>query len=161
MMHRQYTMHKPHAGFSLIEVLVALAVVSIGILGLAGLQHANVKNTHNALLHSQASFLAYEIADFMRSNLQGVQAREYIVITAPAMPADCETNQCTPAEMATYHLGQWFDDLARALPQGSGSIACGGIGTCPAGSNITITINWVEAGVGGEEAMSFATQLQL
>ncbi len=160
--------NRNQAGFSLIEVLVALVVVSIGILGLAGLQHTGVKNNHNALLHSQASFLAYEIADFMRSNREGVQAKNYDAVTTPATVANyCEVNHCSAAEVASYHLTKWYEDLAKALPHGSGRINCADDSiivdniNCTPGSNITINISWSESGLEGKEYMSFTTEIQL
>ena len=153
-------------GFSLIEVLVALVVVSIGILGLAGLQHTGVRNNHNALLHSQASFLAYEIADFMRSNRAGVQAKNYDTVAAPTptptTTVDCEANPCTAADVASYHLTKWYQDLAIALPNGNGSINCTNNSiNCTPGSSITIKISWSESGLDGKEDMSFTTEIRL
>lgn len=55
-------------GFTLVEVLVALLILSIGLLGLAGLQAGGLRSNHSAYLRSQAVMLAHDMADRMRSN---------------------------------------------------------------------------------------------
>ena len=55
-------------GFTLIEVLIAVLVLSIGLLGLASLQAASLKNNYGAYMRSQASILANDMADRIRSN---------------------------------------------------------------------------------------------
>lgn len=158
-------------GFSLIEVLIALVVLSIGLIGMAGIQQAGVRNNHNALLHSQASMLAYEIADMMRSNKQEVEFGKYIVADGvfPSESSNCATSSlgtainCSSQEMATFHLKRWSEHLSQRLPQGSGSISCdgGGLVSCPIGSTILIEVSWTESDIGGAEQMSFVTEVQL
>ena len=58
-------MHK-QTGSSLLEVLVAVVILAFGLLGLAGLQISSVKSSHSAYLRSQATLLAYDMADRMR-----------------------------------------------------------------------------------------------
>ncbi|HLE93281.1 MAG TPA: type IV pilus modification protein PilV, partial [Sulfuricaulis sp.] len=57
-----------HRGFSLIEVLVALLVLSIGLLGLAALQTTSLQYNTGSYFRTQATFLAYDIIDRMRAN---------------------------------------------------------------------------------------------
>lgn len=54
-------------GASLLEVLVAIVIVSFGLLGLAGLQMTSVKSNHSAYERSQATLLAYDLSDRMRA----------------------------------------------------------------------------------------------
>ena len=61
-----------HRGFTLLEVLIALLVFSLGLLGMAGLLIVSVKTNHSAYLRTQASFLAQSMADRMRSNMPHV-----------------------------------------------------------------------------------------
>ncbi len=56
-----------HGGATLIEVLVAIVVLSVGLLGLAGLQMTGLQSNHSAYLRSQATLLAYDLADQMRA----------------------------------------------------------------------------------------------
>jgi len=60
---------KKHKGFTLIEVLVSMIVLAIGLLGLAGLQMSSLRNNLSAYHRSQATQLAYDMADRMRTNI--------------------------------------------------------------------------------------------
>ena len=62
------------AGSSLLEVLVAVVVLSIGLLGLAGLQMTSIKSSHSAYMRSQATLLAYDLADRARATRVLTQA---------------------------------------------------------------------------------------
>lgn len=66
------------AGFSLIEVLVSIVVLSIGLLGTAGLMSASLKNTNTAFYRSQATFLADDIVDRLRANLTAEIGRAHV-----------------------------------------------------------------------------------
>ncbi|MDE1962228.1 MAG: type IV pilus modification protein PilV, partial [Xanthomonadaceae bacterium] len=62
-------MHKsPSHGFTLLEVLIALLIFSLGVLGMAGLLAVSVRTNHSAYLRTQATFLAQSMADRMRAN---------------------------------------------------------------------------------------------
>ncbi|MCX7101946.1 MAG: type IV pilus modification protein PilV, partial [Methylobacter sp.] len=62
---------KQTAGFTLIEVLIAMLVLAVGLLGLAGLQATSLKSNQSAYNRSQATQLAYDLADRMRANVAG------------------------------------------------------------------------------------------
>jgi len=55
-------------GFTLIEALIAVVILAIGLLGIAGLQATNLKNNQSAYNRSQATLLAYDMADRIRAN---------------------------------------------------------------------------------------------
>ena len=63
-------------GFTLLEILIAVGVLSIGLLGIAGLQALGQRSNHSAYLRSQATALAYDMIDRMRANKAGVQASD-------------------------------------------------------------------------------------
>lgn len=108
-------------GFTLIEVLIALVVLSIGLLGLAGLQSTGLRFNQSAVMRTQATQLAYDLADRMRANAAAVNAGDYLG-TASAN-ANCHTTTgCTPAEMAADDLYLWNAAIARYLPDGEGLI---------------------------------------
>lgn len=71
-------------GLSLLEVLVSLVLLSIGLLGLAGLQATALKSGHSASLRSQATILAYDILDEMRANSIQASAGSFDSATYPA-----------------------------------------------------------------------------
>jgi type IV pilus assembly protein PilV len=59
---------KCHSGFSMIEVLVAVLILAIGLLGVAAIQTTALKNNNSALQRSEATMLAYFMMDAMRAN---------------------------------------------------------------------------------------------
>jgi type IV pilus assembly protein PilV len=69
-------------GFTLIETLVAVLVLSIGLLGIAALQLTSLQSNSTATQRSQATFLAYDIVDRMRANRRSAEAGDYTITFA-------------------------------------------------------------------------------
>ena len=140
------TQRERNRGFSLMEILVTLIVLSIGLLGLAGLQLSSLQDNHSAYLRSQATIMAGNIIDRMRANRTIARSGDYDIAlgASAATPASsCNgsaSDNCTPAEMATLDLSEWKTDLADTLPSGDGSISR----TTLAGDQIlaTVTVQW-------------------
>ena len=110
------------SGFTLIEVLVAVIVLSIGLVGVAGLQVVSLQNNQSAFMRSQASALAYDLADRMRANVPGANANMYDP-TAKAATAGCKsTTGCTTQQMAQNDLYEWDAAIATYLPDGEGFV---------------------------------------
>ena len=110
------------SGFTLIEVLVAVIVLSIGLVGVAGLQAVSLKNNQGAFMRSQASALAYDLADRMRANVPGANAGMYDP-TAKAATAGCKSaTGCTTQQMAQNDLYEWDAAIATYLPEGEGFV---------------------------------------
>ncbi len=132
------TTNKHNSGFTMIEVLITLVILSIGLLGLAALQANSMASNHNAYLRSQAIQLAYDMGDRMRANAAGVAAGNYNNVNG--IPADpgCITAGCTPAQMATYDSFQWNTLLSQQLPAGKGTVT--GDST-----DFVISVMWDEA----------------
>ncbi|MEE4361500.1 MAG: type IV pilus modification protein PilV [Pseudomonadales bacterium] len=120
-------------GFSLIEVLVAVLIVSVGILGVAGLQLVSLQNNTSALLRTQAFQAAYDIIDRARANPDG----DYAIAMDDDAPAavDCEGGACTAAQMRNYDVNTWLTTVAADLPLGDGEFVVNG-------NTITVTIRW-------------------
>ena len=121
------------AGFSLIEVLVAVLVVAVGVLGVAGLQLVTLRVSTGSVMRTQANQLAYNIIDRMRAN----PAANYTIgmgDDAPAIVRDCEALTCNPTQMVAFDTSGWLNDVA-ALPSGDASIAV-------AGGIVTVTLQW-------------------
>jgi type IV pilus assembly protein PilV len=132
------------AGFSLLEVLIALVILSVGLLGIAAMTSTTLKSNDSAYMRSQATTLAYNIIDRMRANLTATDNGLYN-ITMPATattssdPTTCTNTACDSATLATYDLGQWEYDAAKLLPQGRGGITTtnnGGV------TVVTVTMLW-------------------
>ncbi|NLG74683.1 MAG: type IV pilus modification protein PilV [Xanthomonadaceae bacterium] len=130
-------------GFSLVEVLVALVVLSVGLLGIAALYVESLRSGRTALLRSQAVILAGDMADRIRANRRGLDAYE-ATVTASDINAACETAGagCAPDELARHEKAVWLSELQRALPGGTGTI------DWQDGNPDTyvITITWAESG---------------
>jgi type IV pilus assembly protein PilV len=112
------------AGFSLIELMVALVVLSIGLLGIAKMSLGSVQSNGSAFMRSQATALVQQVMDDMRANqLTAINGSYNIALGAnPGAPANCVTAVCGPTQIATYDLARWFNQLAILLPAGVGSV---------------------------------------
>lgn len=121
-------------GATLIEVLVAMFILAIGLLGLAGLQAMSVQSNQGAYYRSQATILANDIADRMRANRTAALAGNY---EQSSPPSTTSTPIGTPTP-AQRDLAEWNTRLATSLPEGKGTIVTS--------SNIvTISISWEDA----------------
>lgn len=149
------TTHYANRGFALLEVLVAVLIFSIGLLGLAGLQLTSLKFTRGAYQLTQFSETSYDMIDRMRANMPGVIAGDYLgTITAvpeSAPDPDCigTDDSCTAQQLALAEQYQWATELSTLFPGvWSATIACndrdGTDPICERGSILTITISWQE-----------------
>ncbi len=139
-------------GFSLLEVLVAILLVSTGVLGVAGLQVISMKNNTSALFRTQASQLAYDIIDRLRANSEGA----YLIDIADDAPAaqDCMNQNCTVDEMTDYDLSQWLGEVATSLPSGDAEVTV-------IGSLLTVRVQWKESRSGGGAPVSVSVTTAL
>ncbi|MHB8473214.1 MAG: type IV pilus modification protein PilV [Gammaproteobacteria bacterium] len=125
LMHLMTT--KPSRGFTLLEILIALLILSVGLLGLAGLQVNGLHSNQDSYYLTQAMAQAYDMADRMRANRVGYTAGSYdnIDTTTPTDPG-CITTGCSSANMAVYDRYQWNTANANVLPSGKGSVTTSG-----------------------------------
>ncbi len=136
----------PHAGFTLLEVLIALLVLSVGLLGLAALQLTSLQYNTGSYLRTQATFLAYDILDRMRANAIAVAnldgtGYDQPTTTAVSAPTNCDTTTCTSAQLAAYDVRKFYDRAAATLPNAAATPPTISI---DANKKVTITIQWVE-----------------
>jgi len=131
---------KTNSGFTLIEVLVAMLVLAFGLIGLAGLQVSSLRDSQRAFYRSQATQLAYDVADRMRANNNPAVMAIYTradPTAAVSKPACLTTAGCSSADMAENDLFEWVRDVRTILPSGIGIITRG------AGPNsFDIDISW-------------------
>ncbi len=128
------------AGFTLIEVLVAVLVMSIGLLGLASLQATSLRFNNDSSAQTQAAIFASDMADRMRANVS--RAADYPG-KAAAENTNCHSAAgCSPDDMAGHDIFEWQDRLGDELPAGQGAI------TALGGGLFTITVMWDEQRTG-------------
>ncbi len=122
------------SGFSLLEVMISMVVTAVGLLGLAGLQAAGLKSNHSAYQHSQATVLAYDMADRMRANVGSISLYQTDVTTADQLAA-CSGAGCGASDLVKNDLFDWNTDLAAAIPGSVGAITL-------SGSTYTVSVSW-------------------
>ncbi|MFQ5936254.1 MAG: type IV pilus modification protein PilV [Acidiferrobacterales bacterium] len=140
-------------GFSLMEVLVALLVLSIGLLGLAALQTVGLKFNTQSYQRTQAVLNAYDIIDRIRANPGGMTAGSYDNVDIAATPPAPPTCPCSATQMATLDVSEWKTGLANLLAAGRGAICRGTLSadftncTAAAGTTFMVGIEWTEDGL--------------
>lgn len=127
-------------GFSLIEVLVSVVIMSVGILGVAGLQVLSLQQNRNSLLRAEALQLGSDILDRMRAN--PIQTYAGLDFTdAPPSPTDCVANTCTAAQMKDYDIALWrcsINDLDASLDRYPACVALDVTGRLPGGQGAIV-----------------------
>jgi type IV pilus assembly protein PilV len=152
--------HTTQRGFTLLEVLIAVVILSVGLLGLAALQATSLKSNHASLIRSQIAILSYDMVDRMRANRPAMTLGDYDLPTS-TQNANCTTvTGCTPAQMADHDYFEWSTLIARALPAGQGVVCRDGgdgdiydgtdAGThgCGGGTEFVVKLWWDENGDG-------------
>jgi type IV pilus assembly protein PilV len=133
------------SGMTLIEILVAIVILSIGLLGLAGLQLKGMQVNQGSTWRWQAAALAEDLADRIRADSTGAKAGYYNITNGAA------TSPSANAGTAAA-LQEWLSRV-QALPGGSATVAAG------AGPNqMSITVSWDDSrGKAGESTGSVGT----
>lgn len=131
-----HTTHR-QSGFSLLEVLVTLVILSVGLMGLAFLQAQGMQLSTGAYARTQASYLTNDIIDRIRLNPGNIAGYE----TTPSFtPGTCTTTTGVDAE---NDLNCWFEGLRGALPGGEGDIDVNA-----ASREVTVIVRWRERPAG-------------
>jgi len=155
-------------GFTLLEVLIAMLIFAIGLLGIAGLQAAGMRFVQGSQFRGVALAQAESMVERMRANPRAVIGGEYHMGTRQANVAkDCDAVACSAAELAQFDLVVWEQGTAEdtsgannaVLPQGTGLVCRGEAQedwTCGSLSNTkpyyTVNLRWVERAVRGDDS---------
>lgn len=132
-------------GVSLVESMIALLVISVGLLGIAALQITSISQNSSALHHSQAVWAAYDMSDRIRAN-NNLFATYAGIDTSTGYTQNCEgiANICTSAQMVTADAADW-ETMVSNLPSGRGQIIVN-----PADANeLLVAVLWDDGGVPG------------
>jgi len=113
----------------LLEVLITLVILTIGLLGLAGLQTVSLQLNQGALVRSQASNLAYDITERIRANWPAAAAYNIAID---------EDAAASPSTLAESDLSEWREALAATLPDGTGSVEI-------VANRVTVVIRWLDS----------------
>jgi type IV pilus assembly protein PilV len=140
-------LRRRQAGLSLVEVLVTVVLVSVGLLGIAGLQLTSVQNTNSASQRFEATLLAEDILERMRANRSQAMVGRYDIAVGAGVNS---------VGIAQDDLTEWRASLAQ-LPGGDGGVGFDG-------NEVTITVQWTDASDDNPEdvtAMQFQLQTEL
>lgn len=138
-------------GVGLVEVLVAVLVLSFGMLGLANLQMFSLRHNQSAHERAMAVVQIYSIADAMRAE------RSVAMIKGFDIALDADAPLPTGSAFATEAVASWRENLEALLGEGAtGSIACDG-------AECEIVVQWDDSRAGGEDAtaLQVTTVVQL
>ena len=137
-------------GFSLLEVMIALLVLAVGLLGLAALQNMGLRLNHQSYERTQATILIDDMIDRMRANPAAVVAGTYNLAmtgTPPTAAQNCEASICTsPAAVADYDKNRWITAIAGTATQRAALAGGrGGIALAPTGAPLfVVSVSWQE-----------------
>lgn len=146
-------------GFTMVEAMVALVVLSVGMLGIAGLYVTTLRSGGGAIYRMQAVNLASDMADRIRANRDA-----NLAYLGPAANNNCYgagSVDCPPKQMAANDLLVWQQQVAAILPSGNGTlnVVAGAATTDP--YTYTITITWLGAGDSAASPPSYVMTLQI
>ncbi len=134
------------AGFTLIEVLIAMLILSVGLLGLAGLQATGLKTNHSAYMRSQAVAYGYDIIDRMRANRLNALSGNYNIAIGAGAPSG--------TSIAQTDLREWKNLIAGQLPAGDASANVNG-------GTVTVVVQWDDSRAQGGTAETTTVQTEL
>lgn len=160
----------PAQGFSLLEALIALVIVMVGLLGIAGLQALAVRNSAQAHIRTLAGADARTLAAEMRTNaaywsdptaastvnISWTGSAPHISDSTLATAPDCISQSCSATQTAAYNLNQWAYSLSQLPSNASANISrvtTAGL----SGFSYNVTVNWTEHNMSGQGTTASAT----
>lgn len=127
-------------GVTLVEAMIALLVISIGLLGIASLQITAMNQNASSLHHSQAVWYAYNMSDRVRANISGFASYDGINTGTNDYTQQCITARCSAANMINADAADW-ENMISNLPGGVGVISI-------PGNELLVTVMWDDDGTG-------------
>ena len=141
---QQASLRRSQHGFSMIEVLVTLLIISLALLGTAGLQAYSMRLSQGGQFRTQAVFLVADLSERIEANKAGAVAGLYAqalrTVPGPASTA-CTGGLCRTEALAAFDLVQWENMVAATLPQASWTVTQTTAGNP---STYTIAVGWVD-----------------
>lgn len=149
--------HRTHSGFSLIEVLVTVVVITVGVLGAVKMQTSAIASTQASRVRSLIALQAGSLASAMYGNSAFWSNHSLVpselgsrggVITSDSSgtlalaSASCDSVACTPAQLAAHDLRTWSQGINRQIPGYSAAVSCTQVTSDPV--TCTIRLDWTE-----------------
>ena len=130
-------------GFTLIEVMIAAFVLSVGMLGSTAMMLRGHQEADRTNYEGLAVQLATNMSERMRGNIQGVEAGSYNGLAANASDVhDCSASYCDSATVALYHAYIWGQELEDLMPNTNATATVRAIGVAGTDTVFGITVNW-------------------
>ncbi len=142
-MRATFTSHPGGNGFSLVEMLVALLVISIGMLGLAALYVETLRLNRTAIYRTRAVTLASDMAERIRANAGSTAGYAGAGANSGCNDGAAAAVECTAAQMAVQDVFDWQQTAQTVLPGGTATIGVVAAGNGTA-NVYTLTITWTE-----------------
>lgn len=145
LVHQKTSSRNKQQGFTLMEVMIAAFVLSVGMLGSTALMLRGVQGADSTNYEAIVVQAATNMAERMRGNVQGVMAGDYDGETSTTAYVDCSTVLCNSKGVADYHLYIWGTELNDLLPGDSSPTGTVDVlipGTDTTDPTYSITINW-------------------
>lgn len=141
----------------MLELLVAMLVAGVGVLGVTGLGALSLQHGRSATAHANAVLLAYDLMERIRANPAGLAEGAYAGGGNASASLDCVAGPCAPQQMAAFDLSAWRCALGlgeanagcNALMNGQGAVAVNG-------DAAAITIRWGTQGA--DQAVAFSSR---
>ena len=137
------------SGFSLIETLVALFILSVGILGTTTMQTSSFRGNVSAYYRTQASYIAADMIGRMTANPGGVNANLYNSMDTDDLPTDpeCINAGCTALQMSQHDLREWaqYFTNVQELDEYQPVLSGGNAVLTGDGKDFTIQVSWTES----------------
>ena len=140
-----FTASTRQQGFTLIESMVALVVLSVGMLGISALFTMGLSSGRTAVYRSQAVNLVSDLADRIRANRTAQAAYAGVAANNNCDPLGGGGVDCAPVQMAAHDLFVWNQQVQQSLPNGQWLILFDPA-TLP--ESYTIQVSWLEVGQG-------------
>ena len=129
-------------GFTMLEILITLFLLTLWLLASAGVQSASLQFNKAAQFRTQAVYFATDLAERMQTNKAGATAGSYAYTgSSSSTPPDCTASTCSPDQLAAWDLGEWGTRVTATLPSATVTVTPVTVGN-PA--TYTIFISWVD-----------------
>jgi len=107
-------------GFSMLEILVTLFLITMWLLASAGVQSSSLQYSKAAQFRTQAVYLATELSERMQANTAGAVAGGYAISgTVATAGTDCTTAACSSDDLAAFDIAEWSARVTAMLPNAS------------------------------------------